>query len=112
VTASASFGIPVGQYRRLQQLFESAPNLRRVWIYGSRARGDHRDLSDIDLAVDAPDLPAAGLAKLKAGLEDLNVLYRVDLVHLQDDLDVELRRRIEQDRQVFWEPSRQFAGAG
>lgn len=107
MSASRSFGIPIGQYERLQRLFESSPKLRRVWIYGSRARGDHRDLSDIDLALDAPGMTDLERARLSDRLEDLNILYRVDLLHLQEDLDMELRHRIEQDRKIFWEPRMQ-----
>lgn len=27
------------------------PAVERIWLYGSRARGDHRERSDIDMAV-------------------------------------------------------------
>lgn len=30
------------------------PAVRRVILFGSRARGDHRERSDIDFAFDAP----------------------------------------------------------
>ncbi|MGQ0652614.1 MAG: nucleotidyltransferase domain-containing protein [Betaproteobacteria bacterium] len=104
-----AFGIPAGQYRRLLRLLQRCPSLRRVWIYGSRARGDHRPGSDVDLALDAPDLTDTELARLATGLEELNILFRVDLVHLQRDLDEVLRERIERDRRLFWEPGKQPA---
>ena len=33
------------------------PHVERVILFGSRARGDARERSDIDLAVVAPDIP-------------------------------------------------------
>jgi hypothetical protein len=32
---------------------ETKPEVRSLWTFGSRARGDHRDASDLDLAFDA-----------------------------------------------------------
>jgi predicted nucleotidyltransferase len=36
---------------RLQTLAAHQPNLAALWLYGSRARGDHHEQSDFDLAV-------------------------------------------------------------
>jgi predicted nucleotidyltransferase len=33
---------------------EQHPEIERIYLYGSRARGDHRPDSDIDLAIDMP----------------------------------------------------------
>ena len=41
---------------KLVRLFEQAPSLEQVLLFGSRARGDFRKESDIDLAVDGPDM--------------------------------------------------------
>ena len=37
-----SFGIAPGTLRKLRALFDRTPGLERVWVYGSRARGDYR----------------------------------------------------------------------
>lgn len=64
--------------RRLQ------PFGARVFLFGSQARGDAHEKSDIDLAVDAPEsMPAHVLAELRLDLEDSNVLRAVDLVDLR-----------------------------
>ncbi len=97
------FGIAPASAAKLIALFEATPEMGRVWIYGSRARGDHRGASDIDLAVDAPDMPSADFSGLRAGLEDLGLVYRVDLLHLQSVLDEGFRARIERDRKLFWQ---------
>jgi type III restriction enzyme len=109
--ASARFGIAPTAVAKLLALFEATPAVERVWIYGSRARGDHRLPSDIDLAVDAPAMSARDFLALSGRVEDLGLIYRVDVLRLQDVADDGLRARIERDRQVFWEPRHQAVGA-
>src|SRR5665811_999185 len=101
------FGIAPNAYGRLQALFDKTPDLARVWVYGSRARGDHRPASDIDLAVEWQDADKPW--RLSAALEELELIYRTDLVTLSDMLAPEFRQRIERDRKIFWEPRRHNA---
>ncbi len=98
------FGIAPNAYARLQTLFEKTPGLARVWLYGSRARGDHRPASDIDLAVEwqTAEKPWG----LSSAVEALELIYRTDLVDLDKTLSAEFRQRIERDRKIFWEPRR------
>ncbi len=100
------FGIAPASHAKLIRLFESAPGIERVWIHGSRARGDYEAASDVDLALDAPALSEREFDLIKSRLEELALIYRVELVRLEARLDPEFRRRIERDRKVFWEPRR------
>jgi predicted nucleotidyltransferase len=93
------FGIAPTAHAKLLRLFGATPGLRQVWIYGSRARGDQRRESDIDLVADMPEGHFAGLA---TALDDLGLIYRTDLLHWQSTLTPELRTRIERDRRPFW----------
>jgi len=53
----------------------------QVFLFGSRARGDNRPFSDIDLGIRGTSpLPSKTLALLKNDLEESNLPYRVDLV--------------------------------
>lgn len=106
---NTGFGIAPSSRAKLLHLFERTPGIERVWIFGSRAVGAERPESDIDLAVDAPDLSTAVRTTLSDGLERLGLLYRVDMVFLQDRLEDRFRRNIERDRMVFWEPVRRPA---
>ena len=103
---SAGFGIAPSSRAKLLRLFEGTPGVECVWIFGSRAMGAERTESDIDLAVDAPGLMPAARTTLSNGLERLGLLYKVDMLFLQDRLDEHFRSRIERDRVVFWEPAR------
>lgn len=103
------FGIAPNVFAKLQALFDKTPGLERVWVYGSRGRGDHRPSSDIDFAVEwqSPNKHWT----LSSGLEELELIYRTDLVNLADSLAPEFRSRIERDRKLFWEPRRAVVSA-
>jgi predicted nucleotidyltransferase len=55
-----------------------------VWLFGSCARGEVMQHSDIDIAVLAPnELPSGLLSNLAADIEESPIPYDVDLVDLQ-----------------------------
>lgn len=103
-------GIAPTVANKLLALFDSTPGLARVWIYGSRARGDFRPASDIDLLVDLPETGESPSTKLWGALDDLGLIYRNDLTRWQDKLADDFRARIQRDRRLFWEPKRAPAG--
>jgi type III restriction enzyme len=107
IDAGWRFGIAPASLAKLTALFETTPGIDRVWIYGSRARGDHRESSDIDLMVDAARLSELEMAQLQGRLEDLGLIYRTDLSLWQRLADATFRQRVENDRRLFWE-SRRF----
>lgn len=114
-TQAPDFGIAPSTRAKLARLFEAVPGIRQVWLFGSRARGSHRPASDIDLALElAPetgDSAAQVMAELSARIEREGLMYRVDLVSLQEPLDPALRAMIERDRLAFWAPRRHAAKA-
>lgn len=66
----------------------------RVYLFGSRARGDAQRTSDIDVAVQPLEpLPGWVLAELRAALEESDCLYRVDVVNLYEAAPA-LRERV------------------
>jgi len=108
-TTRRATGIAESSRAELNRLFDSTSGLTSVWVFGSRARGDYRPESDVDLAVDAPEMSGADFARLRRRLEELGLLYKVDLVRLQDPLDPGFLRQIEADKRLFWAPRRQAA---
>lgn len=59
------------------------PEAARLWLFGSRARGDARRWSDIDIAVEPlRRLPPGLIAELRETLAESSLLLDVDLVDL------------------------------
>ena len=104
--ARAAFGLEPSALAALRALFDATDGLNKVWIFGSRARADWRPRSDIDRAIDAPGWTAVDLLRLKEAVQNLPIVYQVDMVHWQSVSAPEFVQRIEADRQVFWEPRR------
>jgi type III restriction enzyme len=103
-TAPGEFGLDPAVVRALREFFGARPGVERVWIYGSRARGEEHTRSDVDLVVDAPDLDRYQFAALERTLSELMLVRKVELVHWQGIDDDRFRSQIERDRKVFWVP--------
>ncbi len=69
------------------------PAVERILLFGSRARGDHRERSDIDLAIACPGADAADWARIWLIVDDAPTLLAVDLVRLEHAGDA-LRRQM------------------
>lgn len=74
------------------------PEVRHAWVFGSRATGKARRASDIDLAIEAPDLSAAGWHALQEALEQTPVIYNLDIVRLDGLQDENLKHAILSQR--------------
>ena len=102
------FGIEAGSLAAIRRLCERTVGLERVWIFGSRARGDHRQRSDIDLVAEAAGWTPQDSLAFADALKQLPMVYPVDCTWWQDSgLQAEFRRQVERDRRVLWEPRRQ-----
>lgn len=59
------------------------PNAK-FYIFGSRAKGKHREYSDVDIAIDCQDLTGSVKSKLEIEFENSTFPYEVDIVDLND----------------------------
>lgn len=82
----------------LKSILSGFPEIRQASLFGSRAVGRARRASDIDLAIEAPDLSPARWQRLREALEEAPIIYPVDLVRLDTLDDPELKRAITQQR--------------
>ena len=68
---------------------------QRLVLFGSRARGDHRERSDIDLAVYG--MPKEHQAAFWLDAEELPTLLKFDIVHIIPGLNPKFIANIEKD---------------
>jgi len=77
--SSDEFGLNPNSLSALRSLFIRYPQIERVVLYGSRAKGNYRPGSDIDLTLIAPRLSLSDLLKIQNEIDDLLLPYKVDL---------------------------------
>lgn len=74
-----------------------------IWIYGSRARGDYSERSDIDLALEASQaIDFFTISELKDVLGAANIPYRIDIVDIHSIQDQEFKNAIKKEM-ILWQ---------
>lgn len=73
----------------------------KIYLYGSRARGDHSGWSDIDIALDTGNaLSNTIVDEVKSVLDAINMPYKIDVVDFTR-VDQNMKKSIERDR-IIW----------
>lgn len=81
----------------IKAILAAAPDLKEIFLFGSRARGDHSNPhADIDLGmINDCKLQLAQLGRIEEKIEQLDMLYKVEAVdfsHRQDEFTEEALR--------------------
>ena len=96
------FGLSESVIEELQEGFKRHTNIEKVLIFGSRSKGNYRAGSDIDLAVIGKDLDYNQLLDIMCDIEDLELLYSVDLLDYQKKKGTPIGDHIERVGQIFF----------
>lgn len=90
MSVQGSFGLPAYVPEKLWAIFQQYPQIERVLVYGSRAKGSQRPESDIDLAIVGNTLGLAELLAIETRIDDLLMPWMVDLslLHQIDNPDL------------------------
>ena len=88
----------------IREILARYPEVRRATLFGSRAMGTFGRGSDIDLALEGPDLTTHTLARIATDLEDSDLPYKADLLLRDRRLDPKLEEHIRRHGRPFgWE---------
>lgn len=85
----------IEEIRNLAQKYD----IEKVILFGSRARGDFRRTSDIDIVVTGGDFARFALDVD----EETSTLLEYDIVNLDRDMQDELRESIEKEGRILYE---------
>jgi type I restriction enzyme S subunit len=96
------YGLGEPVIKKICAVFARFPAIEKAVLYGSRAKGNYKDGSDIDLTLYGDALTAQDLANIADALDELLLPYMFDL-SLYADLDhAKLRDHIERVGVVFY----------
>lgn len=92
------YNLPVNAENGIIKLAEKY-GINKIILFGSRARGDNRDRSDIDLAVSGGNITEFTLDTE----EEIDTLLMFDVVNLDKYVQPELIAEIERDGVIIYE---------
>ncbi len=68
----------------IKKAFDEHLSNYKLYLFGSRAKGKARKYSDIDLAVESPELTSSIKSTLETYFVDSTIPYEIDIVDLND----------------------------
>lgn len=89
------FGLPPATLDKLNSVFVEHSAIEHVLIYGSRAKGNYRPGSDIDLTIKGNQIPFAEFMRIEDQIDDLMLPYTVDLSQYRQIDNAELIAHID-----------------
>lgn len=95
--------VPGEVAERIRAVLVRHPSVTRAVLFGSRAKGNFREGSDIDLGLEGEDLGERELGVLRSELDDEPIAHRVDLILKKTITNRELLEHIARVGKVFYE---------
>lgn len=93
------YGLSEEVYEKIKRVIDNNQNCKIV-LFGSRARGDYKETSDIDLAV-LNDISRDEQYKIMNEIDLLDIVYKVDIVFIDINTKKELVESIKRDGVEF-----------
>ncbi len=99
---STRSGLSIQTISRLSGIFARHEEVSSVVLYGSRAKGNWRNESDIDLTIHAEGLEWSEFQQIEREIDDLLLPWKIDLSLYDRIENQELREHIERAGKVFF----------
>lgn len=100
------FGLEEHILDKLRVVLAAHPAVERAVIYGSRAKGTFKPASDIDLAAYAPRLDANEFVRLRFEIQELPIVFKLDVAHVDALTDASLAHEIATHGVEFFRAAR------
>lgn len=96
------YGLSPQTLKNILAVFAQYQEVEQAILYGSRAKGNYRPGSDIDITLKSASLNMPSLFKIMEQLEQLDLPYEIDLSLYTQIKNTELLEHIERVGQVIY----------
>lgn len=102
------YGLEQKDIQKINTVFNKYPAIEKVILYGSRAMGNYKPHSDIDLALKGKNLNLKEQFTIETELDDLLLPYKMDIsiyhkIENQDLINhIDRVGKVFYDRGLFW----------
>ena len=98
------YGLSDQQFRLIADFFANHSEVEKVILFGSRAMGNQKPASDIDLLICGTQVTPELVTQLAGLLNDeLTVPFQFDLIRDSPELFPALKKHIEENGVVFYQ---------
>lgn len=97
-----TFGLKSEALEKIQSVLIAFPEVEKCVVYGSRAMGNYRHNSDIDLTLVGKKLSLTELFRIENELDDLLLPYQIDLSIFHQIDNPELINHIEEQGKTLY----------
>ena len=96
-------GLPHSTVQKICAVLNRYPQVEKAILYGSRAKGNHKNGSDIDLTLRGADLTLNVIYKILDDLDELLLPYTIDLSIFNDICDLDVIEHIQRVGVTFYD---------
>jgi len=97
------FGLSHHAISAIQQIFSAHNKIDRALLYGSRAKGNYKKGSDIDIVLVGDSISLSELFQIENELDDLLLPYKIDLSVFYQIENPDLISHIQRVGVVFYQ---------
>ena len=94
-TIGETYGLSASAQTLILQIIAAYPHIEEVILFGSRAKGNYKPGSDIDLAVKGKDINKDDISGLSSAFEESLLPYFVDVVNYATIKNEALKEHID-----------------
>ena len=99
------FGLIEKSYRLIIQILSKIPQIEQVIIFGSRAMGNYKKRSDVDIGIKGKSIDPQLVIKLNTLLKEEHPFpYFFDIVHFEGLNNDKLKHHIKKEGKLFYSP--------
>jgi predicted nucleotidyltransferase len=96
------FGLKDIFINQINSVFTAFPEIEKVVLYGSRAKGNYRAGSDIDLVIFGDKITYKDFTEISLSLDNLLIPFKIDIALYKRITDDDIRNHITRVGRVFY----------